>query len=214
MLMADFIYLHCVKGTASGLSGSVTDRTDSSQSNRRAEEIASFAVVHSLLETVPGSVRTAVYSLVNAAYLSAFKDAPSKDPIVPGARLALLAFVHTFHTFNVLALTSRSDGQPAYSLNAHGFATQTRHCVCGALPALVAIYLQQAEDSAILEQTPAVVPEEHGSENCEESFSFGRSSGQQHTGNVSAGKSCFRCSLCTRRTLTILLQTQHRCLVA
>ena len=214
VLMADFIYLHRVKGTASGLSGSVTDGTDSSQSNRRAEEIASFAVVHSLLETVPGSLGTAVYSLVHAAYPSAFKDAPSKDPIVPRARLALLAFVHTFHTFNVLALTSRSDGQPAYSLKAHDFAAQTRRCVCGALPALVAIQLQQAEDSATLDQTPAVLPEEHGSENCGESFSFGRSSEQQHTGNVSAGKSCFRYSLCTRRSPTVLLQTQHRCLVA
>ena len=191
------ILLRSVGSEVSGLSSSVTDQTDSTQNNRRAGEFASFKVVHALLTHVPQSGGSALFSLVTAAYLAAWKDAEGFPPMLPQTRVAHLAFVHCFLTFHTIAIISghiEIDGQRVsqyqHTVRMHGFASQTRQALCLGLPGMLVLLQGQREDCKPGRACPPVVPQTCGSQDCESTFGVVRDPNSRTccTGPTSAGR--------------------------
>ena len=188
-LLTDLLLLHRKLGPVqSGIGGNLIDRTDSSQNNKRAEELGNLDLVQRLLQAIPGSHGTAVFVLVSGAYLAAFRDHADAPPMCPQARLVHLAFVQGMLVVNALALTSRMHGLPAMSIKVHGLTSQTRSALLGSLPSMCAMLQQQARTAAATGIVPPLVPEESGSTHCEELYSQLRGGAmQQNTSNISAG---------------------------
>lgn len=197
VLLADLILLHRLVGVKSGLSGSIADNTDTSQNNRRAEELSSYTVVHSLLAHVPFSSGTAVHVLVAATYKTAIKDQADRDPMHPLARIVQLAFVTCFFTFQTLAVCMHRRNDPSSSVQAHGYTSATRQLVMSALASLVAMLQMQYEDAGAGNLYP-VIFEESGSDRNEHLFGFLRGPDQNHTGAINGGMYCDVCVACMR----------------
>ena len=192
------VLLRLVGSEVSGLSSSVTDQTDSTQNNRRAGEFASFKVVHALLTHVPQSRGSALFSLVTAAYLTAWKDREGLPPLLPHTRVAHLAFVHCFLTFHTIAIINghkEVDDQRVsrfqHTVRMHGFASQTRQALCLGLPGMLALLQGQREDCMAGHGCPSVVPQSCGSQDCESTFGVARDPNSQRTGFTSAGKAYY-----------------------
>jgi hypothetical protein len=192
-LLMDLIILHKTLGPqASGLSGNVIDQTDSSQNNARAEEIASLHVVHALVRHVPMSKGTALFCLLSSAHLIAFKDRAEDPPISPMARISHLSFLLCWQVFHVVALKTAhlpdvGMSQFLHSVAANEFSAQTRQVMCHALASIMVACKSQTVDHDSAKAVRPLVPQEMGSQHCEEMFSFGRSPNQQNTGSFSAG---------------------------
>ena len=196
-LLADLQIVYRMLGRDSGIDGSVLDMSNSSQNNKRSDQMASFQTAMSLLEHVPMSKGTAAFVTLSAAHLSAFRDIEGAPPLSPHARVALEFFVHTVHVYLVLAVSKAtiplSPGAAALSrfphtLQAHGFTAPTRDCLMSAGPALLSVYRGQAEDAAAGLPPQPVIPQEHGSQRCENRFSHSRDPNQQRTGAVTISR--------------------------
>lgn len=148
----------------SGVSGLVTDLSDSSQNNKRAAEMASFTLARALATAVPMAQGTAVHVFFSACKLHAFKDQPSEAigqpapaPLSPYARIVLVMLNCTFHTYAALAvMQSRLFSAHPFNIAVHGYTShQTRaahfyhwrgeHAAnasgsCGAMPGLCAAH--------------------------------------------------------------------------
>jgi hypothetical protein len=188
-LLADLLLLRLQLGTASGLSGCVLDMSDSSQNNRRAEEMASFTVAHAFLRHMPAALGNAVHVLLAAAHRS-LPGHPTHTPHLACTRLAYLSFVHTYLAVNAIAL--HEGHQPSYKIwhharavARHGYTAPTRQIVMSALPAAAGVlHLQYADACAQAgQQPPVVMLSECRSQRCETAFSALRDPcSQQHTG--------------------------------
>ena len=169
--------------------------SNSSQNNKRASEMSSFAVAEVLLDRMNGALGTAVHVLVAAAHRTAFTDDSQEAPCSPMCRIAKASFVLTFMTYNTIAIVNGHDEQAyrpptssyQHTCALHGYTAATRWATMLALPSLVGVFqLQRVDHEADPDQqAPRAVPQQLGYQQCESLFSTWRSATGQNTGAIS-----------------------------
>jgi hypothetical protein len=102
--------------------------SDSSQNNKRAEQMLSFEVADALLEHMPGALGTAVHVLVAATHRTA--NSYDSTPCSPMTCIAKAAFVFTCMTYHTIAIVNGRYSPPGSSLEhtvaVHGYTAPTR----------------------------------------------------------------------------------------
>ena len=134
-----------------GVDGTTTDTSSSTQNKKRVEQMASFQFAIAIAKHVPMAQASAVHVLA-ATHLRAFKDMPDLPPYSPRARLVLIMFCHVIHVYAALAVgyTNLKSSvtlvsQYPLSLQVNGFSSQTRTSMFLSLYIIVSMLAGQAD---------------------------------------------------------------------
>lgn len=194
VLLTDMIVAQrALPQSVTGVDGTMTDMSSSTQNNKRAEQMASFQFAIAIAKHVPMAQVSAVHVMLAATHLRAFKDMHGLPPYSPRARLVLIMFCNVIHVYAALAVGYTKPkssvslvSQYPLSLQVNGYSSQTRTSMFLSLYSIVSMLAGQADSHA---RAPSsvhpLVMQQAGSQHCENSFSLARCPSQQNTGSLS-----------------------------